>query len=217
MYLADVQLVPSTSDRTLAGQLMASWRHVEDILRAHLPRNWDVAGAGKLVIELFSAASPEPHWTVTEGITTLHRGGFDAADYLSHSPPEQESAALALLEEGLRSLCERAKVPVEPGLEAIAKTAACGFRLRFPLRKLTKSHASRRWKAEILVTYSRGGTGVSLRVTHRPTGRITEDNLLSGAFWPTVWFDYFRSRWEGDTFVVYNRVNREMLRRQCAV
>jgi ribosomal protein L34 len=94
------------------------------------------------------------------------------------------------------------------------KTRESGFRHRWSSKKLAKWNASRAFHAEVMVTYQRGGTDVSLRMTTR-AGRVVVDTaVVAGQFWPSVWFDFFRSRWEGAEFVVLSRVGKESLRRR---
>ena len=121
-----------------------------------------------------------------------------------------------MLADGLRALCKRTGVSAAPGLEAISRTAQTQFRHQRTLLKLRKSNPSRRVRAEVMITHRRGGTDVSLRLTHRATGLVSEEPLVSGQYWPSIWFDFFRSRWEGPDFVVTDRVGKETFRKRCA-
>lgn len=216
MYLADIQLVPSTRDRALAGQLMASWRHVEDILRAFLPRRWSVGGVGKLNVILPIDAPADEYWHISSTIGEWRQPQFDLREFLSLPEPAQDLKAVSILEAGLRAACAQVAVPDEPVAAAIEQTRATGFRYQWVWAKLGRWNQSRSLRADILVTYRRGGTDVLLRVLRRGNVMLFDELVASGQLWESVWFDYFRSRWENSAFIVNDRVGKETLRRDAA-
>jgi len=216
MYLVDVQLVPYTKDRDLAGRLMASWRHVEDILRAFLPLRWNVGGIGKLNVLLELDVPVSQECVMSSGFLEVRRKGFDAARFLALPEDAQDLESLSMLEEGLRVACARGGVVDEPARTAVLNTRETGFRHQWSWKKLAKWNPSRSLHAEVMVTYRRGGTDVALRITRRAGGLVVDDSIVTGQYWPSAWFTFFRSRWEGSEFVVFSRVGKEVLRRRSA-
>ena len=210
MYFRDIQLVPYTSDAALRGRLMSSWRHIEDILRFHLPQKLDINGQGKLVLSLSTPELAERSlYSEVLGIATLRVDGFDANRYLALPYDKQHLAALELLRSGLIGFCERCGVAPEPLTSACDKVAACGFEFQFAYRKLCKFHPTRRLKAEVLVTYKRGATDVALRLSGKSKTILHNQHVAScDLWWPTVWFDYFKSRWDGEKFIVSSRTDK---------
>jgi hypothetical protein len=216
MALRDVQLVLYTRDRVLNGQLMSTWEHVENILRYFLPRRSEQGGPHKLNLSLTTPEFSEikDYWAAL-GVATLRVDDFDAPAYLRLSPSEQESLALEILRQGLVRYCSLREIDAEPMLQACAKVEATGYRLQIPLRKLCKSHSSRKLRAHILVTYRRGGTDINFRLTSRKGVLLDERRVLSDEWWPSAWFDNFRSYWEDDSYVVVSRTGEPTFEFAC--
>jgi len=216
VYLTGVQLVPNTKDRILAGKLMHSWRHVEDIVSAFLPRKWEVGGVRKLNVILELEIPVVHDFVMNSDSCEVRRLGFDASAFLGLNETAQDSASLSMLENGIRIACSRNNVPDGPGVDAVRRTKEAGFRFQWSMRKLAKWNPSRSCRAEIVVTFCRGGTDVALRVTGRQGIASPDVPLTKGEYWPSVWFEYFESRWESSEFVVRNRTGEETLRREIA-
>jgi hypothetical protein len=185
---------------------MNTWEHVENILRHFLPRRSERGGPHKLNLSLTTPefSDVKEYWEAL-GVATLRVDDFDAPSYLRLSPSGQESLVLEILRRGLIRYCALREIDAEPMLQACADVEATGYCLQIPLRKLCKSNAFRKLRAHILATYRRGGTDIDFRLTLRSGVAVDERRVLSDGWWPNVWFDYFRSYWEDNRYVVVSR------------
>ena len=214
MPLRDVQISPSTKDRTLAKRLMDSWEHVENILRCFLPKSLSLDDCTKLVVNLRldeEQTAEREYWQALRvGMLTVR--GFDAGAYLLMSPDEQFQATLTVLDSAFDRLAELRGFDTATAHWAVRQVAATGGEYSWSSRKLSRSHRATRAKAAIVVSFRPGGTDLDAVLYSRLGTELERQRLVTAEYWPSVWFDYFVSAWEEADFVLKSRTGQETRR-----
>jgi hypothetical protein len=107
----------------LCGRLRSCW---EDILRACIPRKWEVGGVWRVNVHLELEEPVGRGIIVSGGTGDVNLGGFDPAAFLRLDEQAQEKLALGLMADGLRTWCVHCAVALPPVRNCSRKVTASG-------------------------------------------------------------------------------------------
>ena len=187
--------------------------HVIEIFMHYLPRI-DLDGSSKLTIFFKPIKENERQYMKNEfqGVSWYYVDEAETNRYKRLKREEEEEYYLNIIVDTLKAIVRTDGRPEEIS-EIIDKTARtvreCGFELTLHIRKLSKTSADGRYRANVYQHISRLGESWYVEIKDKDKNITRHDiNLLKKPTFISQTGVFVLSRWEDDRFVVTDRFGR---------
>jgi len=207
-YLSDIQLVLAPNELDNYRRFRDSEYHVEEIFRYFLPKEYYLHGIGKVVIQLDHNPRRQKQYYEIEKIGFYHYPDFHSDNYLQLPPKDQEQLIVTIIEQALLDLASRYGANKNPISEAAKKTREANFELSIKLAT-SKFHRSRRFRAEVVLSFFYGGANVDLQLVTKQENVLKKVELLRNTWSYEVYHKYRKSRWVRDVFIIYDSSGKQ--------
>ena len=171
-------------------------------------------GMSKLNIMLGSFEGEEYLPPSSNGIATFRRNDFSFNEFCELSEQAKDLKSLYYIEDSLIKVCRKLKASDETltVLKSVAKEVQkSNFVLHRVHKKTTKWNKSRNLRAVTNLQHKKGGIDVEVVISDKQGSILFSQQIVTNQFWHSVWFDFFKGGWDGSTFVIRSRVERETL------
>ena len=216
MIFRDVQLVNGGkhSEQKLEQNryLMKYWDNVQDIFCTFLPNKVDFQGIAKLNVYLGDFEGDEYLLPSTDGIASYRRRDFNFSEFVNLSETEKNVKSLYYIEDSLLRVGQKINVSNE-NLDVLKdvsnKVLNSNFEMFVTHKKTTKWNKSRSFRVVTTLHHKIGGIDVDILLLNKQGTTLYSQKVESNQIWNSIWFNYFKSAWDGSTFVIENRVDQE--------
>lgn len=202
-YLTDIQLVLAPQQHEHYHRFRDTEYHVEEVFHHFLPKRYNLHGMGKIIIHLGIDPSRQKQYYEFGHFGDFYYPDFRSGEYLQLSANQQEELIVTIIENVLLDLAIRYDADQSVISEAATKTREANFKLSNKLR-ISKSHRTRKVRAEVILLFERGGVKVDLQLVTKQGNVLKKVELLRNAWSDEVYHRYRKSRWVEDVFVIFS-------------
>ena len=207
-YLTDISISLKYNKKIIdvetAKKFNVSAQTVNNIFWYLIPKRFEFGNIMKLIIEICLNKDEYEEPTNFGGYVTYNFNGFDFQEYFTLSRIDQNKKILNVLRKIIR------KIPVEKeenkkiALEITNQIETMNFDLKHVSQKLSKTHKSRKFKANIIYRVNDNGQNSYLEIIDKEGNKIVNEFLIKNNIYE---FNHKlkKTRWKDDTFEIIDK------------
>jgi hypothetical protein len=184
--------------------------HVQEIFLSFLPRDYVLDGTAKTNV-VCGSNDEDDKYQILMNVNVYYVEDFDFESYENACEKNRELIILETLKSALLDIANRCDANPQPIIDALKKVIEFDFKVSIETR-LSRSTQSRKLRFKVIKDIRNGGEDWYIDVCTKKEELlerviIQEDtNALAGLY------DFKKSRWEGDDFVILDHVDNESFR-----